>query len=404
MTEYKKNGKGVWLPIDIDANKNHNEINWKKFKVNILNKLKFLSELLPLLTVFSTVIGALSIYSYLKIINYDFLFSNIIGEPSSLIAIVIVNFLFFLLLSIGFLSPFVLNFFINNEYNILINYKIILLKIFQIISISFIIFNCVFFVISVFYNIDYGHILYFLCFLFVVISLRASFYLYNYLEIKSVDLLLFPLITIMPYCLFFLITIIPSVKTIQSSENITWAFFIFGHIIIIINSIMAMNYFKSKNRIMIIMACFTLSLFFYFYLILFQKYELSLRKAKFIEKPQDSSWYLIHNGNTTSKNINGFDENQISILKKDFSPMHQCVGIDDNILFGYFAWNLGNTKVFCPVSVDFFNFTDSENERLNQAKNIDKEKSKILAEKSAKCLVIDGKYLQLISNHYLSQK
>ncbi|WP_156892331.1 hypothetical protein [Moraxella caprae] len=46
---------------------------------------------------------------------------------------------------------------------------------------------------------------------------------------------------------------------------------------------------------------------------------------------------------------------------------------------------MGNTKVFCPVSVDFFD---------------DKGNNK---EKSAKCLVIDGKYLQPVSEHYLAK-
>ncbi|WP_157073984.1 hypothetical protein [Moraxella oblonga] len=49
------------------------------------------------------------------------------------------------------------------------------------------------------------------------------------------------------------------------------------------------------------------------------------------------------------------------------------------------AWNLGETKVFCPQSVDFFD---------------DKGDNK---EKSVKCLVINGKYLQPVSEYYLKQ-
>lgn len=58
--------------------------------------------------------------------------------------------------------------------------------------------------------------------------------------------------------------------------------------------------------------------------------------------------------------------------------------INPNALYGYMAWNLGNTKVFCPQSVDFFD---------NAGDN---------KEKSEKCLVIDGKYLQPISAKYVS--
>ncbi|WP_217429463.1 hypothetical protein, partial [Moraxella bovoculi] len=147
----------------------------------------------------------------------------------------------------------------------------------------------------------------------------------------------------------------------------------------------------------------------------------SLYTVRFIEKPQDSSWYLIHNGNTASQTINGFTKDDIKKQKQIFNAKdcgalsgeskEKCQNDNKeifnqrhNALYGYMAWNLGNTKVFCPVSVDFF-ITDVENESLNQAKGTNekkKEKSQILDEKSKKCLVIDGKYLQPISEHYLA--
>lgn len=150
---------------------------------------------------------------------------------------------------------------------------------------------------------------------------------------------------------------------------------------------------------------FGVSIFFLIMLSLFniKHIENSLHLPRFIEKPQDSSWYLIHNGNTTSENINGLSKRDI-LAQKDIFNAKDCTTLKnkdskkkcqddnkdifnnrDNALYGYMAWNLGNTKVFCPVSVDFF---DGKNN----------------TEKSAKCLVIDGKYLQLISAEFLAQK
>ncbi|MBE9578731.1 MULTISPECIES: hypothetical protein, partial [unclassified Moraxella] len=147
----------------------------------------------------------------------------------------------------------------------------------------------------------------------------------------------------------------------------------------------------------------------------------SLSFPKFIEKPQDSSWYLIHNGNTTSENINGLSKRDI-LAQKDIFNAYNCTGLKneeskkkcqddnkdifnnrDNALYGYMAWNLGSTKVFCPVSVDFFKFATDEEGRINQSKDIAKTKTKIQQEKSAKCLVIDDKYLQPVSEHYLAK-
>lgn len=112
----------------------------------------------------------------------------------------------------------------------------------------------------------------------------------------------------------------------------------------------------------------------------------SLYVLRYIEKPQDSSWYLIHNGNTTSSTVNGMTNEDVAKLSETFqcedAMKNRCSPIPDksNALYGYMAWNLGDTKVFCPQSVDFFMEDGIEN--------------KI---KAQKCLVIDGKYLQLVS-------
>lgn len=99
--------------------------------------------------------------------------------------------------------------------------------------------------------------------------------------------------------------------------------------------------------------------------------DLSLYIPRFIERPTNSSWYLIHNGNTTSETINGMTKDDIKYRQQSFIPndwqqyckddvldrmnMRHCPTLkNDNALYGYFAWNLGNTKAFCLQSVDFF--------------------------------------------------
>lgn len=401
MTEYKKNDKGIWLPINIDVNKNHNEINWKKLKVNILNKLKFLSELLPLITVFSTVVGAFSIYSYLKIINYDFLFSDIIGEPSSLIAIVIANFLFFLLLSIGFLSPFLLNILVYTESSK--NDTYLILKIFHTLSISYIAFNFIGFIIAFFSELNFGYFIYFSSFCFFIIAVRACYILQTYYQVATTEFFILSLLVVVPYCIYFSGSLNPIVQIVSDKENFVWLVFIISHLLIIFNSFMAIFYAKSrhKNHIFPII-CIILVVFGYFYLMPYQNYEISLHKPKFIEKHNNSSWYIIHNGNATSETINGMTKDEIKYRQQFFIPndwqqyckddvfnginMQNCPTLrNENALYGYMAWNLGNTKVFCPASVDFFD---------------DKGNNK---EKSAKCLVIDGKYLQPVGEHYLAK-
>lgn len=120
----------------------------------------------------------------------------------------------------------------------------------------------------------------------------------------------------------------------------------------------------------------------------------SIHYIGFVEKSRDSSWYLIHNGNTTSETINGMNFDDIENKKRIFNnkncnddwckdDVSVILEQRQNALFGYMAWNLGDTKVFCPASVDFFDGGDN-----NQAK-------------SKKCLVIDGKYLQLVSEELL---
>ena len=132
-----------------------------------------------------------------------------------------------------------------------------------------------------------------------------------------------------------------------------------------------------------------------------------------IETPEDSSWYLLHNNfqqNNGSQEINGIDKNDLLKLKQNFkcSKKINCSPIPEqrnNALYGYMAWNLGDTKVFCPPTIDNRKADSTETEDENsKTKNEDsktegqKEADKIAEE----CIVISGKALQIMPKGYIS--
>lgn len=126
---------------------------------------------------------------------------------------------------------------------------------------------------------------------------------------------------------------------------------------------------------------------------------------RFTEKPDNSSWYLLHNNfqkNDGTQEVSGIEKADLLRLKEKFKVPFLCHIADarNNALYGYMAWNLGNTKVFCPASV-----RNDENAKC-QDKNKDgkcSEKEQNDANKTAfsQCLVIDGKFLQIMDEQYI---
>lgn len=131
----------------------------------------------------------------------------------------------------------------------------------------------------------------------------------------------------------------------------------------------------------------------------------------FIQKYKDSSWYLLHNNfqqNNGSQETNGIDKNDLIKLKQNFKCSIlseeekvkkdiECSLIPEqrnNALYGYMAWNLGDTKFFCPAT------TDNTKADFTKAKDT---KEREAADKLAKeCIVISGKALQIMPESYIS--
>ena len=122
-----------------------------------------------------------------------------------------------------------------------------------------------------------------------------------------------------------------------------------------------------------------------------------LHLIRFVESSNDASWYLLHRNNSNisdedlkkiklhfiPKPLKKKDDREIEIFTREAKWRRNALE-RDNALFGYMAWNLGNMKVFCPVTAE-------NNINVSQIKNM-----------SSKCLTIDGKALQKMHESYIS--
>ncbi|AWY21551.1 hypothetical protein LP123_00155 [Moraxella bovis] len=383
MTEYKKNDKGIWLPTNLNKRQS-NPSKIPNITKTISNFTSHIPKITALFTVIGIIIGNLNIYNYLKHINFDFLFSDIIGNSSSAIAILLIHLLFLFLLTFGFFSPFLINIFakvVSFDKNLEINYE----KLYGVCLL-----NSIFYIIITVFYLKLNFQFEYYAFMIFLSSFIFRFDRFNFItpKDKSLFIAIFVAnITVFPSFIYFSFVYFSILPTVEDNF-ITWTFFLVGTLLFLFNFLVSyISKTNTKYSEILVISSLIFIVIYNFFLSSFQDYSISLHKPKFIEKPKNSSWYIIHNGNTNSEKINGLSKTEIQNLKLEFKPLDKDVkDIESpNALYGYMAWNLGNTKVFCPVSVDFFD---------------DKGNNK---EKSAKCLVIDGKYLQPVSEHYLAK-
>ena len=71
-----------------------------------IDYLDIASKALPILATLGMVLGGMWTFSYLSSIHQLSLFADVMGEPSSLAAVVVVFFLMFFSVSIGFFAPY----------------------------------------------------------------------------------------------------------------------------------------------------------------------------------------------------------------------------------------------------------------------------------------------------------
>jgi hypothetical protein len=424
MSNYKKTDKGLWLSsvdytaLDKDKKSKKNGIKGELFgeidndkytqklgkKTSLKNSIP-LSEVLEIITKFVSIMtiiavlsGFLTIFSYLLKISHLHIFPNVVSSPSSAVAILVVYLIFSLIVAFGFLSSFMIgcniflikkDFYHNNNVKIDNNYLIYFsYKIHSLNIVIFVILNIyiLYIVLKIIRFSKYG-------FVYLLITFFLLLFIYNikllFNRISNIDNIVFSLasslFSMIPHICYIYLIFILTLKTIREDYNqiILWVFSVMLFIFMFICSYFFTRGLFLGKRLssyiltpLLMITCYSMSLF------VFQEYEITLRKIGFMEKPVDSSWYIIHNGNNTSETINGITKDDTKVLQSKFrhEDMSQYMVDKPNYLYGYMAWNLGDTKVFCPQSVDFFMEDGIENKT-----------------KAQKCLVIDGKYLQLVS-------
>ena len=297
--------------------------------------LEIISKLLGIATTLGVFIGGFIIYSYLNNINQSSIFPDIITNPYVFIAATIVFgsiFLFF----------------------------VILVSIFYFIGVKL-------------YDVSPVCILRILLIIFII---------------EVIILILFTILILSYY--------------FSHNQNCNDYIILFNNLSFIINSCFASlflglkkNQYKTENKITkFYYRCYVLILISLIgaILLIFSYYKNlifnSLHSIRFVESPENSSWYLLHNNfqqNNDFQETNGINKSDLKELKKYFTKPKQCSKLElrENALYGYMAWNLGDTKVFCPSSLD---------NKIRYANNPIPDN----------CIVISGKTLQIMPTLYVS--
>lgn len=231
----------------------------------------------------------------------------------------------------------------------------------------------------------------------------------NKITEEITTLLLFIMIIILSSATTFLYSLVFIIMTNDwlPGEETQYLYLLFLGIMMLLNAFLVSRFIryqknnKNDHKKVLIFPC--MIAFFSLLLIVILSENFSVRMlypVRFTEIPQNSSWYLLHNNfqqNNGFQETSGIDRNDLLKLKQKFkcSALSEtekvekgisCSSIPEqrnNALYGYMAWNLGDTKVFCPPT--------AEN---NKGK---KEAAKLATE----CIVISGKFLQILNENYI---
>ena len=326
-----------------------------KKQIKLSDYLEIISKLLGILTILGTITGGFFIYKYLENIGQLSILPEIITNPSVFIVATII-FGSILLLFLILVSIF---YFIGVKlHNASPSSKLI---------IKFIIFIIEFFVLIL--N----------CYLLYYLYIKNN---YDYHKMLFINNLSF----IINSC-FLLLLLGLGKNQNREKKKITKYHYILYRCVYFI-------------PILVI-----LSFFLYYKTLIFE----SIHFIRFAETPENSSWYLLHNNfqqNNGFQETNGINKSDLKKLKKYFTKPKQCSKLDprENALYGYMAWNLGDTKVFCPPTVDNTkaDFTKT-NECSKTPNECPKTQEQEEAEKLTKeCIVISGKALQIMPTLYVS--
>lgn len=398
--------------------------------------LNIISNALKLITIFGIAFGFIVVYTYISHINQLGIFANIISQPYSVIAILVIfgfiSFVFFMALS----APYQLSAVANDEGVIIKRkreYLIFLLP--GIVPIlGFLIWvYIVLFVSKERYDKELVEYIIIISSIFVPAVSFLMFWFYsrgnylknlkrkdNSLKIKRFNgvysiysflslFLYFLIVSLLIFFVFFFV-ILPITGYWIQYENLQWWFVIFSVIIYGINAFVATTFLNNeKNKVskkyiyyvFPIIFCFFYWISIIFFIDAFP--QRLLYPIGFVELPKDSAWYLIHNNYKSQENseVNGITKQALESIKKNFSKYTDQSAIDfdnernkcfkpvikyqKNALYGYMAWNLGDIKIFCPKSVQFYGEMNKDEQIIE----------------SRKCLVLEAEIIQPLSEQYI---
>ena len=443
-------------------------------KPNYLKYLENMGKVLTLVSTLGLIIGCGMAFVYLKNIYFISVFPDVIKDPSSLIAVLVVIGVLISWLGMSFFSPYLLLCYLSSvkDYTIRKFFRTKLL----FLILNFIVFIYFSILITAFMEwiwITHTQTLTFIILLLPKIkSILSTFILFSP-TIKSLSptiILLLPIIIVIitlfgiwyrkqknknnqikwkdlkwkdfiriliesaPLILLILFIYSTTFSTLwfllQLLDGIDdiWQYvllFTYGGLLIWNNWIVASylrSYSKNKNKnntnviISSVIIPFILTILL---LIGFSAFAPNFPShvftpIGFTEKPNNSSWYLLHNNfqkNDGTQEVSGIEKADLLRLKekfqcskdKDQEKKKICSNLPyqrNNALYGYMAWNLGNTKVFCPASVS--NYRNAKCQDKNKDGKCSEQKQNE-ANKTAfsQCLVIDGKFLQIMDEQYI---
>ncbi len=428
--------------------------NKRQFKKNLLGEtvptakpdyvkyLEIIGKVLALSATLGLSIGCFMAFTYLKNINFISVFPDVIREPSSLIAVIAVIGLLVLLFGLSFFAPYIFvpyilflqsNYANNSPLRELFRIK------YKKLPILFLILTLIvipYFTILITALMEWEWVvqpwiltIIITCSL-IIITTMALFQIwkkkqhneanqsswFNFIEIfiESIPFILFILLI---YLTIFL-TLEFVIQLLDGVDNEIYQYtllFVYGGFLILNNWIIG-NYLclypKNKNKA-IMFVPFALSI------LLLGGISVKAHNfpshiftpIRFTEKPDNSSWYLLHNNfqkNDGTQEVSGIEKADLLRLKEKFQHPswhtgRQCFNLPyqrNNALYGYMAWNLGNTKIFCPASVS--NYKNAKCKSTDKNKECTEDEQKRANEKAlSQCLVIDGKFLQIMDEQYI---
>ena len=386
-------------PPEIHEEKNSEESEEKSNTVwNILEKWK---AILTFGTSFSIFIGAIVIYNYLMKIESLALFSEIVSSPSLLISTVI---FFFILISFVFIFPFYAPYlvadsiknlggrktdFFVNVYGMIFITVVILFASLRIIKDLQINETVIFAIILAMMIIPIA-IMSFVC---PIMACNFNKKIFSY---EGVSLFLMSL----TQHLAFLFMLLFSYFFIAGGwfENIYWfLIWVLGFYVVNIFALGIISFENNKKGSndltkLILSVPFFLIALMSFILASIPGSNVStnlLNRLGYVQQPDDAQWYAFDNRliewYKLQTNVSG-KAYSFHNWKEKFQPIEaekkdSNLSKNPNTLYGYMAWNVGSTKIFCPKSVELPKEPEAKDKRH-------------AIKFSTQCLTIKGDYLQ----------